>query len=216
MLPLAIRQRVDRERQEVGAIVRGPVRVQRLQVAAFEKERQPEAVDRRDVGQPARCRGEQQLGLVLLQRRHHRDVELHAGIGARPLVEHRLERVGDRRQRREVRVVLLRPDAQRHRRVGIADPDRRHQRLRRTPPSVTITASAPLSAAIERARRCAPPRLAGAVRATVIVSTGSDWRSRRGCRPPRAARSGRSRASRIAASARGPARRASSRRSSRR
>ena len=78
----AIRQRVRRERQEVRAIGGRPVLVERLQMPAFEKQRQPEAVDRRDVGQPPRRRREQQLGLVLLERRHHRDLELHAGLAA--------------------------------------------------------------------------------------------------------------------------------------
>jgi hypothetical protein len=120
-----IRQRLDGERQKVGAILGGPVRLHRLYVVG--EQRQPVAVDRREVRQPARRRRELQLRLVQLEARHHRHVQLYAGMRARPVVEHDGECVGDGRTGGEVKVVGLGPDVERQRRVGASDPDRRDE-----------------------------------------------------------------------------------------
>ena len=122
-----VRQRLNREREKVAAVLFGPVGVQRLHVVL--QQRQPEAVDRGDVRQAARRRGELQLRFVQLQPRHHRHAQLHAGMRARPVVEHHGERAGDRRTRGQMRVVLLRPDVQGERRIGAPDAHRRDEVL---------------------------------------------------------------------------------------
>ena len=81
-VPLRVGEGIDRERQVVRAVLRRPVRLERLDVPAVEEQRHPEAVHRRDVGQASRRRGQQQLRLVHLEGGHRRDLELHVGMGA--------------------------------------------------------------------------------------------------------------------------------------
>ena len=120
-----IRQRLDRERQEVGAILRRPILFQRLHFVR--KQRQPVAVDRGEVGQPARRGGKLQLGFVQLEAGHHRNMKLDAGMRLRPVGEDAGERVRDRRTSGEMKVVGLCPDAERQRRIGAPDAYRRHE-----------------------------------------------------------------------------------------
>ena len=123
----AIRERLGRERQEVGPIVGRPILVERLQMTAFHEERQPEAVDRRDVRAAGpHAAASSSLALCCSSAGITETSSWMSGWSRAHSLKTVLNATRDRGQRRQMRVVLLRPDGRacprRDRRCAPASP----------------------------------------------------------------------------------------------